>query len=362
MVIEMTSASAQQEPQSTQGKEGAAESSISKTRIAISDATQLCQTALQKAGYTKGQAWTITDHLVDAEMRGHPFAGLARVLSIIEHLTASKQPAHGTIEVTRSGPTYAHLDGHNTVGNLVAYEATRIAVEKAKTAGISVVGANELWYSGNLAYYAEMATREDLIVLIASNGSRIVAPYGGYERKFCTNPFCIGFPTNDAEQPIIWDIGTSNIMYAQVKLAERLQTSIPEEAAFDNQGNLTTDPLKALHGALTAWGGHKGSGLAMMVQLLGMAAGSSEPTPMMSGFGYLVIAFDPQILQPVAQVKENADKFAQAIRETKMLPGHDEARMPYEGSCRKRRDARTKGWVEVDKKVVDDLIALAWRA
>ncbi|KIV88232.1 hypothetical protein PV10_09149 [Exophiala mesophila] len=351
----MTNVSTQQGPQSTQQNEGAAERGIREIKIGISDGTHLCQTALQKAGYTKEQAWIITDHLVDAELRGHPFAGLARALSIIEHLKVSGQEAHGTIEVTRSGPTYAHLDGHNSVGNLVAYEATRIAVEKAKTVGVSVVGAHDLWYSGNLAYYAEMATREDLIVLIASNGSRIVAPYGGYERKFCTNPFCIGFPTNDVDQPIIWDIGTSNIMYAQVKLAERLHAGLPEGAAFDAEGNFTTDPLKALHGALTASGGHKGSGLAMMVQLLGIAAGSSEPTPMMSGFGYLVIAFDPQILQPIAHVKENAEKFAQAIRETKMLPGYDAARMPYEGSCRNRRDARNRGWIQVEKKVIDDL-------
>ena len=293
-----------------------------KVQISIAESTDLCQNALRQAGYSEEEAWIITDHLVDAEMRGHPFAGLARALSIIEQLRSSDIPSTDGIEVTRSGATFAHLDGHNTVGNLVAYEATKIAVNKAKSAGVSVVGANGFWYSGNLAYYAEMATREDLIIFIASNGSRIVAPHGGYEPKFCTNPFCIGFPTTDPDEPIIWDIGTSNIMYAQVMLAERLGVDIPEGSAYDSEGNPTVDPIKALHGALTVWGGHKGSGLATMVQLLGIAAGSAEPTALMSDFGLLILAFDPSILQSLDRVKSDAQKLSQSIRETKMLPGH----------------------------------------
>lgn len=165
-----------------------------KVQISIEEVTRLCQDVLEKAGYTSEQAWIITDHLVDAEMRGHPFAGLARALSIVEQLQGSGAPSTHEIEVTRSGLTFAHLDGHGVVGNLVAYEATKIAVEKAKAAGVAVVGANGFWYSGNLAYYAEMATREDLIIFIASNGSRIVAPHGRYEPKSVRIRFALGFP------------------------------------------------------------------------------------------------------------------------------------------------------------------------
>jgi LDH2 family malate/lactate/ureidoglycolate dehydrogenase len=85
---------------------------------------------LQAAGYTHEQAATITDHLVDAELRGHPFAGLARALSIIEQLKDSGMEADIDIEVTRSGPAYAHVDGHNAVGYLVARQATQFAIDK----------------------------------------------------------------------------------------------------------------------------------------------------------------------------------------------------------------------------------------
>lgn len=326
-----------------------------KIQITIDEASDVTTRALEAAGYTPEQAAIITDHLVDAELRGHPFAGLARALSIIEQLHESGLQANIATEVTRSGPAYAHINGHNAVGYLVAREATQLAIDKAKTAGVSVVGANGLWYSGNLAYYAEMATRADLVVLIASNGGRVVAPHGGYEPKFCTNPFCIGFPSRDPDRSVIWDIGTSNIMYAQVRLAERLGIGIPEGAAYDREGNLTTNPLDVLQGALTAWGGYKGSGLAVMVQLLGIAAGSSEPTPLLSDFGYLVIAFDPSVLQSLERVKEDGDKFAEAIRSSKTLPGHGPVRMPFDRSSEARKEARARGWFTVAKEVVDQL-------
>lgn len=346
------------ENQDSQHSTNNAASNVSgKTRISITDVTELCHQALQEAGYTSDQSIIITDHLIDAELRGHPFAGLARALSIIDYLKGNSgmQPQGREIELTRDGPAFAHLDGHDSVGYLVARRATQMAIDKAKTTGVAVVGASGLWYTGNLAYFSEMATREGLVTFIASNGTPIVAPHGGAEAKFCTNPFCIGFPTSDRESPVIWDIGTSNIMYAQVKLAERLNISLPEGSAVDKEGHLTTDPLKVMEGALTAWGGYKGSGLAMMVQLLGIAAGSSEPAPFLSGFGFLIVAFDPSVLQPLDRVQSDADRFCHNIRATKMLPGFEPARMPFERSAKARQEARDRGWLAVSEEVLRQL-------
>ncbi|KAK5943973.1 hypothetical protein PMZ80_003254 [Knufia obscura] len=329
--------------------------SVGKIRIAIEEATEICRAALRRAGYSEEQVLVITDHLVDAELRGHPFAGLARALSIIEHLKVAGKRVDCDIRITRSGVAFAHIDGDDAVGYLVARKATEIAIAKAKEIGISLVGANGLWYTGNLAYYAEMAAKEGLVTIIVSNGSRIVAPHGGCEPKFCTNPFCIGFPTSQKDKPVIWDIGTSKIMFAQVMLAQRLGTDLPEDTAFDSTGRPTTNPLDVLEGAMAAWGGYKGSGLAMMVQLLGIAAGSSEPTPFMSDFGFLIIAFDPSVLQSQEHVEHNADKFVESIRSTKMLPGEPPARMPFERSIESRNQARSRGWIEVEERVVQQL-------
>ena len=335
---------------------------MGKVRVQISEATSVCIKALEQAGYGRKEAATIVDHLVDAELRGHPFAGLARALSIIEHLRDSKTKPVNNIELTRDGPAFAHLDGHNSVGYLVARKATELAIEKAKAFGVSAVGANGTWYTGNLGYYAEMATREDLVIVVASNAARLVAPHGGYEARFSTNPICIEFPSNQQHRPVIWDIGTSKIMYAQVKLSERLGIPIPEGSAYDENGNPTTDPLEAQKGAQTVWGGHKGSGLAIMVQLLGIAAGSRAVTPPMSDFGYMVMAFNPGMLQPIEQVKEEADRFGELIRTTKMLPGEDPARMPFDRSSDNRTTANERGWFEVEGQVLDELRRLATHA
>lgn len=139
-------------------------------------------------------------------------------------------------------------------------------------------------------------------------------------------------------------------MFAQVMLAERLGISLPEGTAFNSAGQPTTNPLDVFQGPLAAWGGYKGSGLAMMIQLLGIAAGSKEPTPFLSGFGFLIIAFDPGFLQPLDQVKQNADKFVNSIRSTKMVPGEASARLPFERSEQAREASKSEAGLKSTKK------------
>lgn len=210
---------------------------VNMIELPCSEAHGLCKKALEKAGYSASDAEKITNHLVDSELRGSPFAGLARALSIITRLQTSETISSSAIEVLNQGPTFVRLDGHDAVGYLVAERAVEMAIVKAKAAGVAVVGANNFWFSGNLSYYAEMATREDLVCIMASNALPLVAPEGALEGRFGTNPFCIGFPTSRADQPVIWDIGTSNIMHAQIKRAERLGIDLPEGAAYDKDGH-----------------------------------------------------------------------------------------------------------------------------
>ncbi len=209
---------------------------VAMTELSIFEASRICATALEKAGYSASDAKMITEHLVDAELRGSPFAGLARALSIIERLRDSEIKSSKDIEVLSEGAAFVRIDGHDAVGYLVAERATQLAIEKAKASGVAVVGANNFWYSGNLAYYAEMAAKEDLVCILASNTSPLVAPEGASEARFGTNPVCIGFPTSLKDRPVIWDIGTSNIMHAQIVRAQRLGIELPEGAVLSKEG------------------------------------------------------------------------------------------------------------------------------
>ncbi|KAJ9643672.1 hypothetical protein H2204_001817 [Knufia peltigerae] len=331
---------------------------VAMAEFPIPDAIRVCQAALEMAGgYSPSDAEIITQHLVDAECRGSPMAGLARALSIIDHLQESpdKTKSSKDIEITSEGPSSVRLNGNNVVGYLVAHRATELAIEKAKSCGVAIVGANDFWYSGNLAYYAEMATKRDLISVIVSNCSPLVAPEGAAEARFGTNPMCIGFPTSEKDRPVIWDIGTSNIMHAQIMRAQRLGISLPEGAAYTKEGQPTTDPALAIEGAMTVWGGHKGSGLAVMIQLLGMAAGSSARPDGLSGFGYLVMMFDPAILRPVDEVKKEADEYAEWLRSAKPVEGGRPVRMPFDGSYERRKTAVECGTIRIPTILIEQL-------
>lgn len=238
--------------------------------LSVAEARALVEAVMKSLGHDKDDAWIIADHIIDSELRGLNYGGLPRVVSIIERIGRTGKAAK-PVETMHETPVSARLAGNDNVGYVVAYRATEIAIAKAKASGISMVGADGTWYTGMLSYFAEMAAAEGLLTMIASNASPWVAPHGSVDGRFGTNPICFGFPSTG--DPVIWDIGTSSIMHAEVLLARRLGQQIPEGKAFGPDGAPTTDPDTALAGAFTPWGGHKGAGLGMVVQMLGMLAG-----------------------------------------------------------------------------------------
>jgi LDH2 family malate/lactate/ureidoglycolate dehydrogenase len=324
-------------------------------RLGLVEAESLACTVLRGLGYQADDAAAIADHLVEAELRGMAEGGLSRLLSIAERL-AAKGFASRPPEITRETAVSARLDGHDNIGYLVAQRATDIAIEKALASGIGLVGANDTWYTGILAYYAEQATRRDLVFMMASNATPWVAPHGGIERRLGTNPICFGFPSDDA--PIILDISTASITHAHVLLASRLGEDLPAGAAFGPDGAPTTDPAAAMAGAFTAWGGHRGSGLSVVVQLLGMLGGSPIMPPPMAGFGLTIIALQPGLLTDLADFKRDAAGFAAAIRATTPVAGGGPIRLPFERSYLARQRAREVGYIDVNGQIFERILAL----
>ncbi len=284
-------------------------------------------------GHQANDANLIADHLIDCELRGLAYGGLARAISIAERIGRTGDQRR-PIRVLHETPVSSRLDGGDHIGYVVAHQATNIAIAKAEAAGIAVVGANNTWYTGMLSYYAEMAAAHGLVSMIASNASPWVAPHGATEGRLGTNPICFGFPS--ADEPIIFDIGTSAIIHAEVTLARRLGNDLPDGVAFDSAGLPTRDPAAALAGAFAVWGGHKGSGLAIAVQLLGILAGSPPVPPELSGFGFLIVAIRPDLMGPAEVFRENVSAFSNAVRAARPLPGGPPVRMPFDRSRQRR--------------------------
>ncbi|MBZ5580544.1 MAG: Ldh family oxidoreductase [Acidobacteriia bacterium] len=327
-------------------------------RLTIAEAHQLVARAMAALGHDAPEAGLIADHLIDCELRGLGYGGLARALSIHERIQRTGDRRR-PIRVLQETPVSARLDGGDRIGYVVAHRATTIAIEKAEAAGIAVVGASNTWYTGMLSYYAEMAAARGLVSMVASNASPWVAPYGATEGRLGTNPICFGFPS--AGDPIIYDIGTSAIIHAEVTLARRLGQDLPENVAFDRDGLPTRDPAAALAGAFATWGGHKGSGLAVVVQLLGILAGSPVLPPELAGFGYLIVAMRPDLMGSAEEFRANVSACAEAVRSAKPVAGGPPVRMPFDRSRQQRRQRISENAIEVPDGVAAQLARISER-
>jgi delta1-piperideine-2-carboxylate reductase len=325
-------------------------------QLSVGEAHQLVVRIMSVLGHDADDAGLIADHLIDCELRGLSYGGLARAISIAERLKRSGDRRR-PIRIRHETGVSAQIDGGDHLGYIVAHRATAIAIEKALAAGIAVVGADNTWYTGMLSYYAEMSAARGLVSMIASNASPWVAPFGATEGRFGTNPICFGFPS--ADEPVIWDIGTSAIIHAEATLAQRLGQLLPEGVAFDRDGQATRDPAAALAGAFAAWGGHKGSGLGIVVQLLGIMAGSPPIPPDLAGFGFLIVAIRPDLLGPAETFRQNVSAYAQAVRSARPVAGGDAVRMPFDRSRQDRSRRRADDRIDVPDVLFEQLRRIA---
>jgi len=317
-------------------------------RLTLKEASTLIKKVMAKYGHDADESEAIASHLMDCELRGLSYGGLARVLSIVDRFNkigAKREP----IRVVKQSPVSVVLDGGDQIGYLVADRATKLAIGKAKQSGLSIVSANRTWYTGMLSYYAEQAATANLVSIIASNASPWVAPYGGSEGRFGTNPICYGFPSDG--EPVIWDIGTSAIIHAEVTLHKRLNQSLKPGLAFDAGGAPTTDPEQALKGSFAPWGGPKGSGLAIVVQLMGALAGGPVIPPELAEFGFVMIAIDPDLLGSTDEFKAKVADYAETIRKTRPIDPEDPVRMPFDRSRDLRERRQAAGFIEIEPHI-----------
>ena len=325
-------------------------------RLTVEQARQLLERVMRAIGYDAAESEMITGHLIDCELRGVSYGGLARAVSIVER-TRKTGVSQAPIRIVKETAVSAAIDGADHIGYVVAQRAMTLAIEKASASGIAIVGASNTWYTGMLSYYAEMAASRGLVSIIASNASPWVAPYGATEGRFGTNPICVGFTS--ADEPVIWDVGTSAIMHAEVKLAQTLSQRLPEGVAFDATGRPTRDPVSALEGAFAAWGGHRGSGLAIVVQLLGTLAGSPAIPDELAGFGMVVLTIRPDILTDTEDFARSVASYAESIRAARPVEGGPPVRMPFDRSRAERKHRLAEDAIEVSHTVFARLAAIA---
>ena len=211
----------------------------------------------------------LAEGLVQTSLWGIDSHGIARLTHYLNRLTHGSIQARPDIVVTRSGPGTAQVAGDRGLGIVVAHRANRVAIGLARENGIGAVGVSDSSHCGAVGLYSRVAAREGLIGMAFTHSDRIAAPFGGHRPFLGTNPISLAFPRESGE-PVCLDMATTSIPWNRVMNARREGAAIAPGVAVDREGHDTTDAQTA--NALRPLGGpdhgHKGYGLALIVELL----------------------------------------------------------------------------------------------
>ena len=321
---------------------------------------------LQKLGVNEEAAGATSEVLAEGDLRGFASHGLLRLPYIMRALKRGTIIATAEVKVVRETPATALIDGGHGLGHHVATRAMRLAIEKAKKQGIGAVGVHNTNHFGIAGYYAEMAMREGLVGIVTTTTDALVHPWGGVEPLLGTNALAIGIPSKP--QPILLDMAMSVAARGKLVKAMKEGESIPESWAIDSKGRPTTDPKKGLEGALSPFGGVKGYGLALVLEVLagplaGAAAGKEvvgtlEPVDGFSTKGDFMIAIDPEAFGSADEFKARVQRFVTQLKESRKAPGVKEILVPGEPEFR-IRERRVHEGIPIADEVWAELEQLA---
>jgi L-2-hydroxycarboxylate dehydrogenase (NAD+) len=340
---------------------------------------KFCARVFMHFDVPKNDATQAADVLVAADLRGIDSHGVARMSSYVGQLNDGLINPKPQIKLVRSTPSTATVDGDNGLGLVVGPRANQMAIDLAKKAGSGWVCVMNTNHYGIAGYYVLKAAARDMIGWAMTNTSPIVAPLWGMDRMLGTNPIAIAFPGKN-EPPIVIDMATCTAAYGKIEMALRKGEKIPEGWAMDNRGYGTTDPADVMAGGALLplgsdreRGGHKGYGLAIMVDLLSgalsganwgpfapsFAVAQALPTRSVGkGIGHFFGAMRIDGFIEADAFKSQVDDYIRVFRATKAAPGTSGPLIPGDPEREAERIRRDNG-VPLILPVVEELRAIS---
>ncbi len=235
----------------------------------------LASRALRGLGVEAAHAEDTARILVLGDLFGHHTHGVSRLESYGERLELGGIKARPDIRVDQVAPGMLRTDGDNGLGAAVGLRALRAAMQAARETGIAIAFARTSNHFGACGPYCWIAAQEGFASIVGSNATPTIAPTGGRDTRVGNNPLALGVPRPGAD-PVILDMAMSVVARAKLRDAVKRGESIPATWATDRGGRPTTDPKAAIEGFLLPFGGYKGYGLAVMVDLFaGVLSGAS---------------------------------------------------------------------------------------
>jgi hydroxycarboxylate dehydrogenase B len=318
-----------------------------------------------KSGCSAAESERIGKYLVSANLTGHDSHGVARVPRYLQWKRDRVVIADQEVEVLSQTPVLAVVDGRHGFGQTVGPQAVSIGIEKCKAMGLSLVALRNSGHIGRIGDWAEMAAAAGLVSVhfVNASGSVLVAPFGGSERRLSTAPFAVGVP-RPGQAPIILDFATSVVAEGKVLVASQGGKALPADALIDSDGSISADPrlLYGDHsatgprqggkgsGAIRAFGEHKGSGLALMCELLGgsltgMKATGSDGAARdrFRGNGMLSFYVDPKVIDPEAVFPQDVARYVAYFKSARPAVAGGEVLIPGEPEERTRQQRLRDG-------------------
>jgi LDH2 family malate/lactate/ureidoglycolate dehydrogenase len=288
---------------------------------------------LESIGVPGEDAKIVADNLVMADLRGVESHGVQRLRRYVDGIRSGGVNVHPRIRVLREGPSYALVDGDEGLGQVVGRLAMELAIEKAEKSGIGVVTVRNSNHYGIAGYYSLMAAERDMIGISMTNSRPLVAPTGGVERFLGTNPISVAAPTHG--RPFLLDMATSIVPIGKLEVYRRKGKPIPEGWAINGEGDVTTDvrevfsggALLPLGGLGELFGGHKGYGLSLMVDVLtGVLSGGTwsrhvgNTEERNSEVDHFFMAIKIENFTPVEEFKSRMEAMMSELKTSKKHP------------------------------------------
>jgi len=323
----------------------------------------------RRMGSDATETQEVADHLLRANLTGHDSHGVGMVPAYVRLLQDGMLVVNQTPETVLDAGALLVIDARRGVGQRLAADAVRRAIGRARELGACVLALRNASHIGRVGTYAELAARHGMAFVAFVNVADhhdMQAPYGCAEARLGTNPFCAAVPGGEDGAPaLLLDMATTTIAAGKARVAYNQGVEVPEGSLIDADGQPTNDPtglIRDQSGALLSFGRHKGSGLAVMCEIMAgaLAGGQRAEQECKGGIlnSMLAVVIDPGKLNDPAAVAVGAASTAAHIRSSRVAPGFEQVLLPGEPE-RRSAEQRGREGIRVDDGTWRDVLEAA---
>jgi hydroxycarboxylate dehydrogenase B len=336
-------------------------------RISYDALLTFSERLLARGGMPPDDASLVARLLVKADLRGYPGHGVTRIAPYLSWIKDGVIDISAAPRVERDGKLSAVIDGAHYIGQALAVRGMELAIKKAREHGAGFVGIRRASHSGRLADYMEMAADAGLIGMgVVSVGSAVTTTHGGMKPVMGTNPMAFGIPARGGRH-IILDFATASMSMGEIQKRVARREPVPDGVMLDGRG-LPTNDFSAFRGpprgVLLPFGGHKGSGIALITDVLGgILTGNGPGRNWWKKGGHGVNGIFLQALaveefQSIESFYDEVDEFIATLKATPRAPGFDEILLPGERG-RRTAAAQLQSGIAIDDQTWGELIKVA---